>query len=98
LGIKVVYQLTREGEATDQYLGIMETNWLDAPAASGGQEVKSSGITYTFVGTNQRTDRIWWKQGDTLYWVSNTLSYYLTKKELLKVAESMIVVPKGVAP
>jgi LCP family protein required for cell wall assembly len=95
---KVVYRLTREGEVTDQYLGIMETTWLDAPAASKGQELKSNGITYTFVGTNLRTDRIWWKQNGVLYWVSNTLSFYLSKKELLKVAESMIVVPAGATP
>ena len=94
--IKMVYRLTREGEATDQYLGIMETAWQDAPAAGSGQEVKSNGITYTIVGTNQRVDRIWWKQGNVLYWVSNTLSFYLSKKELLKVGESMIVVPNGV--
>jgi LCP family protein required for cell wall assembly len=94
---KVVYRLTREGEVTDQYLGIMETAWSDAPAASKGQELKSNGITYTFVGTNLRTDRIWWKQNNTLYWVSNTLSFYLSKKELLKVAESMIMVPGGAA-
>ena len=89
----MVYQLTREGEETDQYLGIMETSWLDAPAAGPGQKVERNGIEYTIVGTNQRVDRIWWKVDDTLYWVSNTLSYYLSKKELLNVAESMIVIP-----
>jgi len=94
-GIKMVYRLTREGEPTDQYMGIMQTAWLDAPAAGEGQEVLRDGITYTFVGTDQRIDRIWWKEGDVLYWVSNTLSYYLSKKEMLKVAESMIVVPGG---
>jgi LCP family protein required for cell wall assembly len=98
VGLKVVYRLTREGEVTDQYLGIMETAWLDAPAASKGQELKSNGITYTFVGTNQKTDRIWWKQNNVLYWVSNTLSFYVSKKELLKVAESMITVSGGAAP
>lgn len=90
---KMVYRLTREGEATDQYLGIMQTSWLDAPAASQGQVVTRDGIEYTIVGTNQRVDRIWWKVDDTLYWVSNTLSYYLSKKELMRVAESMILIP-----
>ncbi len=90
---KMVYRLTREGEATDQYLGIMQTSWLDAPAASPGEVVERNGIEYTIVGTNQRVDRIWWRADDTLYWVSNTLSYYLSKKELMKVAESMILVP-----
>ena len=90
--IKMVYRLTREGEVTDQYMGIMETTWLDAPAASAGVEVKRDGITYTFVGTPQRTERVWWKRDGVLYWVSNTLSYYLSKEELLEVAQSMVPV------
>jgi len=92
--IKVVYQLTREGAATDQYLGIMETSWTSAPAASKGQEVQHNGLTFTIVGTSQKVDHIWWKKDGVLYWVSNTLSYYASKKELLKVAESMIAIPK----
>jgi len=94
--LKMVYRLTREGEATDQYLGIMETTWLDAPAAGPGRQVESNGVTYTVVGTSQSIDRVWWVQDGVLYWVSNTLSYYLSSKELLKVAESMIVMPGGV--
>jgi hypothetical protein len=95
--IKMVYRFTNmEGEETDQYMGIMETTWLDAPAAGVGQEVERNGLTYTFVGTDQRTERIWWVKEDVLYWVSNTLSYVLNRTELLKVAESMIVIPSGV--
>lgn len=90
--IKMVYQ--REG--TDQYLGIMQTTWLDAPAASKGrQEVEHNGITYTIVGTSQSTDHVWWIEDDVLYWVSNTLSYSLSPRELLKVAWSMIPIPGG---
>ncbi len=92
-GLKVVYQLSKaDGEVTDQYMGIMETSWLDAPAAGPGQVVQLDGIEYTFVGTNERVERIWWIVDDTLYWISNTLSYYLSKDEMLKVAESMIVI------
>ncbi len=91
--IKIVYQLTREGQATDQYLGIMETSWTSAPAASKGQEVQHGGVTFTIVGTSQKVDHIWWKKDGVLYWVSNTLSYYASKKDLLKVAESMITIP-----
>jgi hypothetical protein len=95
-GIKMVYRLTNmDGEETDQYMGIMETTWLDAPAAGDGQQVERNGVTYTFVGTDQRTERIWWVKEDVLYWVSNTLSYVLNRTELLRVAESMIVVPTG---
>jgi len=92
--IKVVYQLTRDGATKDQYVGIMETTWTSAPAASKGQEVQHDGVIYTIVGTNQKVDHIWWKKGGVLYWVSNTLSYVATKKELLQVAESMITIPK----
>lgn len=93
-GLKMVYRFTNsKGTVTEQYMGIMETSWLGAPAASGGQEVEYNGVTFTIVGTNSKVERIWWKQDDTLYWVSNTLSFYLSKKDLLRVAESMIVIP-----
>jgi len=95
--IKMVYQFTRDGEEFDQYLGIMETTWLEAPAASKGREVKKDGITYTIVGTNQHTDHVWWIEDGVLYWVSNTLSYFLNATELLKVAQSMIAIPSGAA-
>lgn len=95
---KMVYQLTREGEPTAQYMGIMETTWLDAPAASPGREIEFNGVTYTIVGTSQNIDHVWWIQNGVLYWVSNTLSYYLSSKELMKVAASMMVVPSGVTP
>ena len=91
--IKMVYQLTREGQRTDQYMGIMETSWTSAPAASKGQEVQHGGVTFTIVGTSQKVDHIWWKKDGVLYWVSNTLTYYVSKKDLLKVAESMITIP-----
>jgi len=95
-GLKMVYRFTNSvGTVTNQYLGIMETSWVNAPAAGKGAEVEYNGTTFTIVGTNQKVERIWWKQDDTLYWVSNTLSFYLSKKELLKVAESMIAIPKS---
>jgi hypothetical protein len=75
----------------------METTWVDAPAAGEGTQKTYNGTTYTIVGTNQRTDHVWWVNNGVLYWVSNTLSYYLSAKELLKVAESMIVIPSGAA-
>jgi len=96
--VKVVYHLIRDEDHPDdlpQYLGLMETTWLDAPAAGEGTQKQYNGTTYTIVGTNQRTDHVWWVNNGVLYWVSNTLSYYLSAKELLKVAESMMVVPAG---
>ena len=91
---KMMYRLTQHGDKTDQYMGLMETTWVDAPAASKGAEVEYNGVTFTIVGTNQKVDHIWWRQDGVLYWVSNTLSHLLSKGELLAVAESMIVIPK----
>ncbi len=96
--LKFVYQLTRDGETKDQYMGIMETTWLDAPAASPGRQVEYNGIVYTVVGTSQSIDHVWWKKDGVLYWVSNTLSYVLRSTELIKVAESMIDIPSGASP
>ncbi len=94
--LKMIYQLSVNGSETDQYMGITETTWTSAPATSGGQEVQHDGVKFTIVGTNQKVDHIWWEKDGTLYWVSNTLSYYLTKQQLLDVAESMIVIPPAV--
>jgi hypothetical protein len=95
---KFVYQLTKNGEPVDQYMGIMETTWLEAPAASPGREVEVNGTVYTVVGTSKSIDHVWWIKDGVLYWVSNTLSYLLHSSELLKVAESMIEVPSGASP
>ncbi len=90
---KMLYCLIEDGKYTQQYMGITETTWLDAPAASKGTEIKSDGVTFTIVGTNAKVERVWWKTDGVLYWVSNTLSYLLSKAELLAVAESMISIP-----
>lgn len=96
--LKFVYQLTRDGEKKDEYMGIMETTWLDAPAGAPGRQVEYNGIVFTVVGTSQSTDHVWWKKDGVLYWVSNTLSYVLRSSELIKVAESMIDIPSGATP
>jgi hypothetical protein len=90
---KMLYRLIEDGDYTDQYMGITETTWLDAPAAGKGVEVRKDGTTFTIVGTNQKTERIWWKADGVLYWVSNTLSHLLSKEELLAVAQSMLPIP-----
>ena len=94
-GLKLVYQLQRDGTPLPQYLGIMETTWLDAPAASPGSQVSYNGITYTVVGTYDQTERVWWVKDGVLYWVSNTILHYLDSEELLKVAASMMTLDSG---
>jgi len=90
---KMLYRLKENGRWTDQYMGITETTWLDAPAACEGREVRHDGVTYTIVGSRDKVERIWWKADGVLYWVSNTLSHLLSEAELLAVAQSMIYIP-----
>ncbi len=86
--LKVYYKLKGE----DQYLGLMETVFVDAPAASPGDKVKSGDLELTVVDYEGKVDRIWWKSNGVLYWISNTLSYRLDRDEMLAIAESMVPV------
>jgi LCP family protein required for cell wall assembly len=83
-----VRMLYRQGTA-DLYLGITATTWTDAPVAGSGREVESNGVTYTIVGTSGKVSHIWWKKDGVLYFVSNTLTYDVSKEDLLKMAVSM---------
>jgi len=73
----------------EQYLGLMQTTFLDAPAALPGEQVVEGGVTFTIVGTVDTVERIWWKRDGTLHWVSNSLASALSRTQLLKVATSM---------
>lgn len=84
--VKVMYRLGDE----DQYLGITETRFMDAPAAADGETVNEGDITLTIVGSGASVDRIWWKRGGVLHWLSNTLSFRLDREEMLRVARSMV--------
>ena len=92
--LHMIYRYEPGGTKSDLYLGITETTWTDAPVASKGEEVTSDGVTYTIVGSATKVDHIWWKQGGVLYFISNTLTYTVSKADLVKMAESMIVVPR----
>jgi LCP family protein required for cell wall assembly len=86
--LKAVYKRWNE----DQYLGFMQTTFLDAPAAAGGEEVKDGDTTFHLVYHDEKVDRVWWKTDGVVYWLSNTMSYRLTGEELLAMARSMVMV------
>ena len=83
--LKVMYRYQRE----DQFLGLMQTTFVDAPAASPGETFEQDGTTFTVVTTGAGVDHVWWKKDGTLYWVSNTQAYLLSRAEVLGVATSM---------
>lgn len=88
--VKTIYKFGVE----DQYLGIMQTTFVDAPIASPGEKIVVEGVTFTVVGTASATDRVWWNKNGVLYWVSNTLSHLVSREDLLRVATSMVPVPR----
>lgn len=78
----------------DQVMGITETTWQDAPVASKGQQVTHGDVVYTVVRNDTKVECVWFKADGVLYFVSNTLSHWLDQDEMLKIAESMTIVPK----
>jgi LCP family protein required for cell wall assembly len=85
--------LYASADNSKQVMGITETSWLGAPAASPGLTVTHNGTVFTVVRTVGKVDKVWWKADGVLYWVSNTLSYWLDQEDMLKIAESMIPIP-----
>jgi len=86
--LKMIYQLG----GRDQYLGIMETTFIDAPIATEGEMVRVQGHVYNVLAAGGRVDHVWWERDGVLYWVSNTLSHSLSREELLEIASSTILV------
>ena len=80
-------------DRADQYLGISQSTWLDAPLASPGVRVQGQGVVYTVVGSSTKVDHVWWVQNGVLHWVTNTLFADLDQEQLLAVAVSMVAVP-----
>lgn len=92
--LRMMYRYEPGGNKTDLYLGLTETTWVNAPIASKGQEVTIGDVTLTVVGTDQSVDHVWWKKEGVLYFLSNTLMHTLGRSDMLKMAESMIAIPK----
>jgi LCP family protein required for cell wall assembly len=87
--VRVGYKYDR----ADQYLGISQSTWLDAPLVSPGVRVQGQGVVYTVVGSSTKVDHVWWVQNGVLRWVTNTLFADLDQEQLLAVAVSMVAVP-----
>jgi LCP family protein required for cell wall assembly len=88
--LRMMYASASNG---DQVMGITETTWLDAPAASKGLEITHNGVVFTVVRNDTKVERVWWKTGGVLYFVSNTLTHWLSQDDMLQIGESMIAIP-----
>jgi hypothetical protein len=49
-------------------------------------------VIFRLVGSSTKTDHVWWIQDGVLYWVSNTLTFDLSRGEMLAAALSALPV------
>jgi LCP family protein required for cell wall assembly len=79
------------------YYGIEGMNWTDPPLFANPNETETiDGRSYMFVDDGSHIHDIGWRQGNELYWVSNTLLENLTNSQMLAIANS--AEPVGAAP
>jgi hypothetical protein len=76
----------------NEYWGIQETDWNDAPALSDRSfQQRINGRGYDLYYSGKHLHMVVLKQGDTSYWVVNTLLDTLSN-------ETMIAIAKGLKP
>ena len=87
-GDKLTVRITYKKRGEEQYCGLTCTRLTDAPAATSGRRVTIDGRLFTIVGPARNPERVWWRDGGLVYWVTNTLASALTEEELLGIAAS----------
>jgi LCP family protein required for cell wall assembly len=71
------------------YYGFEGLNWTNPPLFANPTATRViDGRDYMFVDNGGSYQYIGWRQGSTLYWVSNTLQDDLTNRQMLALAES----------
>ena len=81
--------VVRLGEAGDYY-GIEGMNWTNPPILDQPDGKKTlNGRTYQLYFDGARLRVVSWKQGNAVYWVTNTLLRSLSNKQMLAIAGSL---------
>jgi LCP family protein required for cell wall assembly len=84
-GYRIDWSAGSEGE----YYGIEGMNWTDPPLFANPNATSTiAGRTYMFVDDGSAFHDIGWREGNVLYWVSNTLNETLSNAQMLALAES----------
>jgi LCP family protein required for cell wall assembly len=84
-GYRIDWSAGSEGE----YYGIEGMNWTDPPLFANPSATSTiAGRTYMFVDDGSAFHDIGWRQGNVLYWVSNSLNETLSNAQMLALAES----------
>jgi len=88
--VRFTYRLVADG--VYQYWGIQQTDWKDAPALSEANKTTRIGRrTYELHYSGSKLHMVVLRDGDTSYWVVNTLLDKLSN-------ETMIAIAKGLRP
>ena len=73
-----------------EYYGIQGMTWKDPPILDNPDEVRESGgRKFQLYYDGRRLRLVAWKTRRAVYWVSNTLSQSLNKRQMLAIAESL---------
>jgi LCP family protein required for cell wall assembly len=79
------------------YYGIEGMNWTDPPLFAHPDQTETiDGRRYMFIDDGSHIHDIGWREGNELYWVSNTLLEDLSNSQMLALANS--AEPVGAAP
>ena len=84
------YRITWEDTkaAPGAWYGIQGTDWTDPPLFANADRIRHGGRTYLEVGNGHHIEDIGWRDGNALYWITNTIFDDLTNDQMVALAES----------
>ena len=84
------YRLVVSKGLAGEYYGIQGMTWKDPPILDNPDEVReTNGRRYELYYDGRRLRLVAWRTRRAVYWVSNTLSQSLNKRQMLAVADSL---------
>ena len=84
------YRLVVSKGLAGEYYGIQGMTWKDPPILDNPDEVRvTNGRRYELYYDGKRLRLVAWKTQRAVYWVSNTLSQSLNKRQMLAIADSL---------
>jgi LCP family protein required for cell wall assembly len=84
------YRLVLSKGVVGEYYGIQGMTWKDPPILDGADEVRDDGGRKLHLYYDGRRLRlVAWKTRKAVYWVSNTLSQSLNRRQMLAIADSL---------
>jgi len=84
------YRLVVSKGLAGEYYGIQGMTWKDPPILDNPDEMReTNGRRYELYYDGKRLRLVAWKTQRAVYWVSNTLSQSLNKRQMLAIADSL---------